>query len=83
MPRSRDRLCSRGSKIGTMTVNAKDNVLEGTEQSDGKTLHTTTTNPLTGKAEPGTQTIVTLSETEFITEDARGMRITMRRQINE
>jgi uncharacterized protein (TIGR03066 family) len=72
-----------GTMIGTMTVNGKDNMLEGTAQSDGKTLHTTTTNPLTGKAETGTQTIVTLTETEFVTEDARGTRITMRRQINE
>jgi uncharacterized protein (TIGR03066 family) len=66
-----------GTMIGRATINGKEGVLEGTAEVTDKTLRTTTTNPFTNKAETGTQTILTLTETEFVTEDQKGTRITM------
>jgi hypothetical protein len=53
--------------------------IEGTADVTDKTIRTTSTNPFTGKEETGTQTIVTLTESEFVTEDKNGTRITMHR----
>src|SRR5262245_17205177 len=68
-----------GTMVGRLTVQGKEGLIEGTAEVSGKTLRTTTTNPLTGKAETGTQTIVTLTEREFVTEDGKGTRVTMTR----
>jgi uncharacterized protein (TIGR03066 family) len=66
-----------GTMIGRATINGKEGLLEGTALVTGNTLRTTTTNFYTGKAEIGRQTIVSLTETEFVTEDSKGTRITM------
>jgi uncharacterized protein (TIGR03066 family) len=68
-----------GTMIGRMIVDGKENLLEGKARSDGKILRTTTTNPYTGKAETGTQTIVTLTQTQLITQDSNGTTVTMER----
>jgi uncharacterized protein (TIGR03066 family) len=68
-----------GTMIGRMFVDGKENVLEGKAKSDGKTLRTTSTNPFTGKSETGTQTILTLTATELVTEDKNGTRVMMER----
>jgi uncharacterized protein (TIGR03066 family) len=68
-----------GSMTGKVFANGKDNVIEGEAEVDGKTLRTTTTNPYTGKSETGTQTIITLTPTELVTQDAKGATITMQR----
>jgi uncharacterized protein (TIGR03066 family) len=68
-----------GTMIGRATVDGKDGLIEGTADVTDKTLRTTTTNPYTRRAETGTQTIVTLTEAEFVTEDSQGTRITMKR----
>jgi hypothetical protein len=65
--------------IGKARMNGKEGLIEGMAEVDGKTLRTTTTNPFTGRKDTGTQTIVTLTETEFVTEDQKGTRITMKR----
>jgi uncharacterized protein (TIGR03066 family) len=68
-----------GTMIGSMFADGKENLLEGKARSDGKILRTTTTNPYTGKAETGTQTIVTLTQTQLITQDSNGTTVTMER----
>jgi uncharacterized protein (TIGR03066 family) len=68
-----------GTMIGKAIVDGKDHLLEGQAEVTGTTLRTTTTNPFTGRSETGTQTIVSLTETELVTEDAKGTRITMKR----
>jgi uncharacterized protein (TIGR03066 family) len=69
-----------GTMIGRAIINGNEGLIEGTAEVTGKTLRTTTTNHLTRKAETGTQTIVTLTETEFVTEDQNGTRVTMVRE---
>jgi uncharacterized protein (TIGR03066 family) len=66
-----------GSMTGKALVNGQENVIEGEAEVTGNTLRTTTTNPFTAKSETGTQTIVSLTETELITQDAKGTRIKM------
>jgi uncharacterized protein (TIGR03066 family) len=68
-----------GTMTGRAYVNGKENEITGEAVVTGTTLRTTTTNPYTGKEETGTQTIIALTETEFVTEDAQGTRITMKR----
>jgi uncharacterized protein (TIGR03066 family) len=68
-----------GTMIGRKTEGDKEGRIEGTALVSDKTLRTTTTNPFTGKAETGTQTIVTLTTTDFVTTDQKGKRVTMRR----
>jgi uncharacterized protein (TIGR03066 family) len=68
-----------GDMIGRVTVDGKEGVIEGTAEVTDKTLRTTTINPITKRADTGTQTIVTWSESELVTEDARGVRITLKR----
>ena len=68
-----------GTMISAFRTDGKELAMEGTAEVTDKTLRTTTTSPFTGKAETGTQTIVTLTETEFVTEDARGARVKMAR----
>lgn len=63
--------------IGKAMINGKEGLIEGSAHVSGNTLRTTPTNPFTRKEETGTQTIVTLTETEFVTEDQRGTRISM------
>src|SRR5262245_46877949 len=55
-----------GTMIGKATVNGKEGLIEGTAEVSGNTLRTTTTNPFTRKSDTGMQTIVTLTETEFV-----------------
>jgi len=68
-----------GTMIGKAVVDGKDNEMEGEVTVRGRILRTTTTNPYTGKSETGTQTIISLTETELVTEDGNGNRITMKR----
>jgi uncharacterized protein (TIGR03066 family) len=68
-----------GTMIGKAVVDGKDNEMEGEVAVRGRILRTTTTNPYTGKADTGTQTIISLTETELVTEDPTGARITMKR----
>jgi uncharacterized protein (TIGR03066 family) len=68
---------SNGTMIGRKSLGDKEGLIEGTAEATGETLRTTTTNPFTRKAETGTQTIVTLTENEFVTDDHRGTRVTM------
>jgi uncharacterized protein (TIGR03066 family) len=56
-----------------------DNTIEATVEVDGKTLRTTTTNPYTKRSDTWAQTIVTLTRTEFVTEEPKGTRIRMER----
>jgi uncharacterized protein (TIGR03066 family) len=66
-----------GTMLGKATIDGKDGVIEGTAEVTDNTLRTTTTNPFTGKGETGRQTIVTLTETDLVTEDARGNQVKM------
>ena len=66
-----------GAMTGRLTKDGNDRLIEGTAEVGGNTLRTTTTNPFTKRPETGTQTIVTLTENEFVTEDAKGTRIRM------
>jgi uncharacterized protein (TIGR03066 family) len=68
-----------GTMIGRRPMGDREGRIEGTAEVIDQTLRTTTTNPYTGRTETGTQIIVTLTETEFVTEDARGTRVTMTR----
>jgi uncharacterized protein (TIGR03066 family) len=68
-----------GTMVGKLTVQGKEGLIEGKAEVSGKTLRTTTTNPFTGRAETGTQTIVSLTERELVTEDGKGARVTMQR----
>jgi uncharacterized protein (TIGR03066 family) len=68
-----------GTMTGRAVIDGKENVMEGEAEVTGNTLRTTTTNPFTGRSETGTQTIVTLTETELVTQDAKGTKITMKR----
>ncbi len=68
-----------GTMTGRTTVDGQERVLEGSAAVEGNVLRTTTVNPGTGRAETGTQTIVTLTETDLVTEDARGSRVAMKR----
>jgi uncharacterized protein (TIGR03066 family) len=72
-----------GTMIGRKTQGDKEGRIEGTAIVTDKTLRTTTTNPFTGKAETGAQTIITLTAKEFVTEDQKGARVTMRRVEHE
>jgi hypothetical protein len=66
-----------GGMIGRKSLGDNEGLIEGKALVTDKTLRTTTINPFTRKAETGTQTIVTLTETEFVTEDQKGTRVTM------
>jgi uncharacterized protein (TIGR03066 family) len=68
-----------GTMVGRFLMQGQEGLIEGKAEGSGKALRTTTTNPFTRKAETGTQTIVTLTETEFVTEDGKGTRVTMTR----
>src|SRR5262245_8286611 len=68
-----------GAMIGRKSLGDKEGLIEGTAEVTGKSLRTTTTNPFTKRPDTGIQTIVTLTETEFVTEDKNGTRITMTR----
>ena len=68
-----------GTMIGRKTLGDKEGIIEGIAEATGQTLRTTTTNPFTRRAETGTQTIVTLTGTEFVTEDANGTTVKMAR----
>jgi uncharacterized protein (TIGR03066 family) len=68
-----------GTMTGKALVNGKEHAIEGEAEVSGNTLRTTTTNPFTKKSETGTQTIVVLTATELVTEDASGTKITMKR----
>jgi uncharacterized protein (TIGR03066 family) len=68
-----------GTMIGKATIDGKDGIIEGTAEVVGNTLRTMTINPFSGRAETGTQTIVTLSESEFVTEDSNGSKVRMTR----
>ena len=54
-----------GAMIGRANVEGTERLLEGTADVRDGTLRTTTINSFTNRAETGTQTIVTLTETEF------------------
>jgi uncharacterized protein (TIGR03066 family) len=69
----------RGAMTGRKSAAEGEVVIEGRARVDGATLRTTTVNPFTGREDTGTQTIVTLTETEFVTEDGTGTRIRMQR----
>jgi uncharacterized protein (TIGR03066 family) len=68
-----------GGMTGKAIIDGKESVLEGHAEVTGNTLRTTTTNPYSGRSDTGIQTIISLSEMEFVTEDEKGMRITMKR----
>jgi uncharacterized protein (TIGR03066 family) len=68
-----------GSMTSRLRTGDKEFVMDGTATVSGKTLRTTTVNPLTGAAATGTQTIVTLTADELVVEDRTGTRTTMRR----
>src|SRR5262245_58374796 len=57
-----------GTMTGKAIVDGTERELEGTAEVTGNTLRTTTKNPFTNKSETGTQTIITLTETELVTE---------------
>jgi uncharacterized protein (TIGR03066 family) len=69
----------QGAMTGRKTATDEEPIIEGRARVSGKTLSTTTLNPYTGKEDTGTQAIVSLTATEFVTEDAKGMRISMQR----
>jgi uncharacterized protein (TIGR03066 family) len=71
-----------GTMIGRFRTGGKEGLIEGQAEVIDRTLHTTTRNPFTGNAETGRQTILRLTETEFVTEDSKGVRVTMRRSLN-
>jgi uncharacterized protein (TIGR03066 family) len=68
-----------GTMTGRKSQGVQEWLIEGTAEVTGDTLRTTTTRPNSRKAETGTQTIITLTDTEFVTEDASGARVTMTR----
>lgn len=68
-----------GAMTSRAVIDGKEWEIEGTAVVQGNTLHTTTENPYTGKRETGAQVIVTLTETELVTQDAKGTKIVMRR----
>jgi uncharacterized protein (TIGR03066 family) len=68
-----------GAMTGKAMVAGEERELEGTAEVVGTTLRTTTKNPFTNRAETGTQTIVSLTETELVTQDTEGMRVKMTR----
>jgi uncharacterized protein (TIGR03066 family) len=68
-----------GTMLGKFVQGDKEGIIEGTAEVDGNTLRTTTVNPYTRRPETGAQTIITLTDTEFVTEEARGSRIRMER----
>jgi hypothetical protein len=68
-----------GAMTGRKTPADEEPVLEGRAVVDGAILRTTTLNPFTRKEDTGTQKIVTLTATEFITEDAKGTQVRMQR----
>jgi uncharacterized protein (TIGR03066 family) len=68
-----------GAMLGKAMIAGKEAEIEGTAEVTGDTLRTTTKNPYTGAQDTGVQTIVTLSDSEFVTRDSTGTRIVMRR----
>jgi uncharacterized protein (TIGR03066 family) len=68
-----------GSMNSRAFVDGKQWQMSGTAEVDGKTLRTTAENPFTHKMDTGSQTIISLTESEFVTEDKTRTRITMRK----
>ena len=68
-----------GTMLGTFIQGDKEGTIEATVEVEGKTLRTTTVNPFTKRPETGAQTIIALTDTEFVTEEPRGSRIRMER----
>jgi uncharacterized protein (TIGR03066 family) len=66
-----------GTMIGKAIIDGKEGIIEGTAEVNGNILSTTTTNPFSRRLETGTQKIITLTQTEFVTEDQSGTRVTM------
>ena len=68
-----------GTMTGRAVIDGQERELEGTASMRGNKLTTTTTNPFTGKRDSATQTVLSLTDTEFVTVDEQGTRIVMRR----
>ena len=68
-----------GTMTGRAAINGEERELEGSASLRGNKLTTTTTNPFTGKRDSATQTVLSLTDTEFVTVDENGTRIVMRR----
>jgi uncharacterized protein (TIGR03066 family) len=68
-----------GAMTGRAVIDGKAGEMDGTAEVDGDILRTTTKNPLSGKRETGSQHIVTLTDTDFVTQDDKGTRVVMRR----
>jgi uncharacterized protein (TIGR03066 family) len=66
-----------GAMIVTMHRDGKEWRMDGTAEVDGTTLRTASVNPITDRKETGEQTIVILTETELVTEDSKGTRVSM------
>src|SRR5262245_39224123 len=61
-----------GRMTGRSVLKGIEREMEGEAHVTGTTLRTTTKNPLTGKSATGIQTIISLTETELVTEDQKG-----------
>jgi uncharacterized protein (TIGR03066 family) len=68
-----------GTMLGRYIQGSKEGIIEGTVAVEGKTLRTATIKPFTKRTETGAQTIIALTDTEFVTEEPRGSRIRMER----
>jgi hypothetical protein len=68
-----------GTMIGKVNMSGKEGIIKARVRANEKTLWSTTTNPMTGKEDTDVQSIVTLTDTEFVTEDNKGTVIKMQR----
>jgi uncharacterized protein (TIGR03066 family) len=68
-----------GTMKSTLRTGDKEFAMDGKAEVDGKTLRTTTVNPFSGRAESGSQTIITLTDTDFVLADGKGTRTRMKR----
>jgi uncharacterized protein (TIGR03066 family) len=68
-----------GRMLAKVNMQGKEGVIKAQVEVDGQTMRSTTVNPFTKMEETDTQTIVTLTDTQFVIEDRKGTVMKMER----
>jgi uncharacterized protein (TIGR03066 family) len=68
-----------GTMLAKVDVNGKEGVINAKVRADDNTVWSTTTSLMTGREVTDTQTIISLTDTEFVLEDKKGTLIKMER----
>jgi len=68
-----------GTMLAKMDVNGKEGIINAKVRADENTVWSTTTNPMSGREQTDAQTIISLTDTQFVLEDKKGTVMKMER----